>query len=445
MPYVSNTDKDRKEMLEVVGVEKFEDLISDIPKEYLVDGELDMESGKSEWEVASLLRSMSKKNLNTLDYTSYLGAGSYDHYIPSTIGAIITRPEFQTAYTPYQAEISQGTLQTIFEFQSLVCRLTGMDVSNASMYDGATALAEAALLALGQTKKSKILYPATLHPAYKSVLKTYAESEKNIMIEIPEVNGRIDLEEAKKLIDNDTAGVIVQTPNFYGIIEECEELVNLVHSVKGLFIMAVDPISLGIMKKPSEIGADIVVAEGQALGMPQSFGGPYLGIFATTSKLMRKIPGRIVGLTEDADGKRGFVLTLQTREQHIRRDKATSNICSNQALCALTAGVYMTTLGKKGFKDVSENCYVRSHYLAKGIEKIDGYRINFNAPFFKEFVVKTPIKAAELVDKMMEKGIFAGIPLSSFGMQDDLLLVAVTEKRSKEELDFYIKSLTEIK
>ncbi|MFO8192444.1 MAG: aminomethyl-transferring glycine dehydrogenase subunit GcvPA [Bacillota bacterium] len=379
--------------------------------------------------------------MNTEDTVSFLGAGSYDHFIPSVVPYLISRPEFQTAYTPYQAEVSQGTLQSIYEYQSLICNLTGMDISNASMYDGASAMAEAAILACRHTRRNKILVGSTVNPVWIKVLKTFTVSMGYEIITVECSDGALSAKEFEPLIDKGTACVIVQTPNFFGNLEDHSGLDQMIHSQKGLLIVAFDPVSAGILKKPSEYGADIVVAEGQALGLPQAFGGPYLGIFAATKKLMRKIPGRVVGVTEDAGGKRGFVLTLQTREQHIRRDKATSNICSNQALCALAAGIYLNTMGEQGIREVAENCYARSHYLASEISKLDGFKLRYDRPFFKEFVVKTKYPVKDILKKMLEQGIFAGIGLNKFGMADDEFLVAVTEKRDKKEMDDYVRAL----
>ena len=444
MPYIANTDKDRKEMLDAIGVSDFKELLKDIPEEFKTKCKINLPDGISEYEITKEMNKLAAKNLNTANVTSYLGAGSYDHYIPSITGYLTGRPEFQTAYTPYQAEVSQGTLQTIYEYQTMICNLTGMDVSNASMYDGASSMAEAAILACRQTKKDKILMASTVNPANIEVVKTYTKSIGYNIEFVNEDNGAITLAEYESKIDDSTACVIVQTPNFFGNLEDLEGLADLVHSKRALLIVSIDPISVGLFKKPSEYGADIVVAEGQSLGLQQGFGGPYLGIFATTKKLMRKIPGRIVGVTEDLDGKRGFVLTLQTREQHIRRDKATSNICSNQALCALTAGIYLSTMGEEGLKEVAENCYWRSHYLSSKISEIDGFEIKYDKPFFKEFVVKTKFPVKSIMKKMVEKGIFAGIPLEDFKMNKDEFLVAVTEKRSKEEMDDYAIALKEV-
>lgn len=444
MPYIANTDQDRKEMLEVIGVNKFEDLLSEIPQELILKEHLNLEAGKSEPEVLKNMKKLASLNKNTEDYVSFLGAGSYDHYIPSTIDAIISRPEFATAYTPYQAEVSQGTLQTIYEFQTMVCNLFGMDAANASMYDGATALAEAIILAASNTRKTKAILAGTINTYYHDVIDTYTDSRNIELVEAAEKDGVVPFENFEALCDKETAAIVVQTPNLYGNLENLEKLADLAHANKALFIVCVDPISLGLMKKPGQFGADIVVAEGQALGLPQAFGGPYLGLFATNKKLMRKMPGRIVGATEDAEGKRGFVLTLQTREQHIRREKATSNICSNEALCALAAGVYLTTMGEEGFAKVAENCYLRSHYLAEKISEVEGFKLKFDQPFFKEFTVETTFNVNKLLEGMKHKGIFAGVSMAHFKKENDSFIVAVTEKRTKEEMDNYIKALKEV-
>lgn len=446
MPFITNTDKDRAEMLDSIGVSKFEDLLVDIPNEYILTKELNLEKGLSEWEITQKAMALAKKNISTNDYTSFLGAGVYDHYIPSVINSIISRPEFITAYTPYQAEVSQGTLQTIYEYQTMICNLTGMEVSNASMYDGATALAEAGKTACLATRRNKLLVSSTILPGTLEVLKTFYNYTDFEMEIVEEIDGLTPYEAFAEKMTKDVAAIMVQTPNYYGNIEDLEKFGQLAHDNKSLFVISVDPISLGLLKKPSELGADIVVAEGQGLGIAQSYGGPYLGILASTKKLMRKIPGRIVGRTEDVDGKRGFVLTLQTREQHIRRAKATSNICTAQALCALSAGIYMSYMGESGFKEVAENSYLRAHYLAEEIAKLDGFELKYsNAPFFKEFVVKTKYPVDQLLKRMMTKKIFAGIALDTLsGKDNDCFLVAVTEKRTKEEMDFYVDSLKEI-
>ncbi len=444
MPYISNTEKDRKAMLDEIGVKNFDDLLKDIPEEFLFKGRLGLGKGQSELEVTKSVRKIAGSNKNTADFISFLGAGSYDHYVPAVVPYLISRPEFQTAYTPYQAEISQGTLQSIYEYQSLICCLTGMDVSNASMYDGASSMAEAAILACRHTRRNRIVIASTVNPGWIDVVRTFVSSLKYEVVIAGVESGAVEEGSLNSVIDDNTACVIVQNPNFFGNIEDYTGLSDYIHSKKALFIVAIDPISIGILKKPSEYGADIVVAEGQPLGLPQSFGGPYLGIFATTKQLMRKIPGRVVGVTKDVDGKRGFVLTMQTREQHIRRDKATSNICSNQALCALASGVYLNTMGEQGLREVAENCYSRSRYLASKITETEGFQMRYKKPFFKEFVVKTEYPVAEILTGMAGEGVFAGIALERFGMASDEFIVAVTEKRSREEMDHYVSALKKV-
>ncbi len=447
MSYTMNSKSDKKQMLAEIGVESFEELIESIPQEFRLKEEIDIEE-KSELEITKKVAGeLSRKNINLNDYTSYLGGGSYDHYIPSIISSLTSRSEYYTAYTPYQAEVSQGTLQTIYEYQTMVCRLFGMEVSNASMYDGATALAEAILLATSYSKKKKVLLASTINPVYKQLIATYTDAFELELVYIDQnEKGLTSYDAFKNAFDENVGAIVIQSPNFYGNIEDVENLADLVHTnKKALFIMSVDPISLGLLKKPASYGADIVVAEGQALGIPQAFGGPYLGLFATTKKLIRAIPGRLVGVTEDAEGKRAFVLTLQTREQHIRRDKATSNICTSQALMALSSTIYMSTMGEEGLKEVAENCYLRAHYLAKEIDKLANFKLKYkDAPFFKEFVIETKQESKVIIEKMLAKGIFAGIAMDKFGGSKNEMLIAVTEKRDKEELDYFVKCLQEI-
>jgi glycine dehydrogenase subunit 1 len=350
-PYIPNTQEDEKLMLQSMGMKDLDDLYSDIPENLKLKRELNIGEPKSELEVRKCINKLANKNLNTEDLVCFLGAGAYDHYIPAAIDYIVSRSEFATAYTPYQAEISQGTLQSIFEYQSMIASLTGMDVSNASMYDGATACVEAGFMAVESTRRKKILVSKTVNPETRKVLTTYMRFHGVEIQEIDSKEGETDLEKLQSAIDKETAGVIIQSPNFFGIIENLEPVEKMVHANKSLLIMSVDPISLGILKTPGEIGADIAVGEGQSLGSKLNFGGPYLGFMATTTKLMRKLPGRIVGETVDVDGKRAYVLTLQAREQHIRRQKATSNICSNEGLIALRAAIYLSIMGKEGIKE----------------------------------------------------------------------------------------------
>ncbi|HHE31882.1 MAG TPA: aminomethyl-transferring glycine dehydrogenase subunit GcvPA [Chlorobaculum parvum] len=443
MPFIVNADAERSEMLQQIGVENFEELIADIPEEIRLKKALDLFPAMGEPEVKRLLEQMASRNAATCEYASFLGAGAYDHYTPAAVKAIALRSEFYTAYTPYQAEVSQGTLQAIYEYQSVMCRLYGMDVANASMYDGASALAEAALMAINITGRNGVVVAGKLHPYTRQVLVTYLEAAGERAIvqnSIEEGVGSVAALEA--LVSDETAAVIVQQPNFYGCLEEVEAIGAIAHKHGALFVVSADPVSLGVLEAPGNYGADIAVGEGQTVGNAQSFGGPYLGILTVKQAHVRKIPGRLVGMTKDKDGDDGFILTLQTREQHIRREKATSNICSNQALCALQAVVHLSLLGKEGIRDVANRSMQKAHYLADRITELPGYSLKFSAPFFREFVVETPVSAATIIEKMLEKKVFAGVDLSAW--DEDGLLVAVTEQRTKEELDSFVSELASL-
>jgi len=441
MPFVPNAEADNKFMLEKIGVNSFNDLIVAIPEHLRLNRDLDLPRQLSEYEVSKLMKQYANKNISTDSHTCFMGAGAYDRFIPAIVLDTINRAEFRTAYTPYQAEVSQGTLQAMYEFQSMVCELTAMEVANASMYDGASALAEAALLANAQTRKTDILIAGTIHPNYVEVLKSICKGRMLNFRTFIDNDGTCNLEELKNSIDNDTAAVIVQQPNFYGNLEDVKEIEAIAHSTKALFIVSVDPSSLGLIEAPGNYNADIVVGEGQSLGIPLSFGGPYLGLFACKKKFIRKIPGRITGMTVDEKGKEGFVLTLQTREQQIKREKATSNICTNQGLFMLAATVYMETMGKQGLKEVAENSFHNAHYLAEEISKIDGFSIFNDKEFFAEFLVKTPVSAKEIFIKAEKEGFLAGVETSQFDEIEDGLLISVTEKRNKEEMDSFVNFL----
>lgn len=434
-PYIPNTSEEREDMLKAIGMNSIDDLFSDVPEKLKLNRRLDMESPYSELEINAKLNSLSNKNLNVDEAACFLGAGAYDHYVPSAISHIVSRSEYYTAYTPYQPEISQGTLQTIFEYQSLICELTGMDVANASMYDNATAVAEAAIMAAGAARKKRIVVSKSVHPEARRVLATYMDFNNIELVEVDTKDGVTDMEKLEAAVDNKTAGVIIQSPNFFGCIEDGDAVKKLTTANKANLIMSVDPISLAVLKTPGEIGADIVVGDAQGLGNFLSFGGPYLGFMAVTNKLMRKIPGRVVGETEDSEGKRAYVLTLQAREQHIRREKATSNICSNQGLNAVRATIYLSLLGKEGLKEVATQCLQKSHYaLEKLVEK--GAKPLFNAPFFKEFAVQLPgcVEAANA--KLQENGIIGGYNLEKdYPELKNSTLICVTEKRTKAEID----------
>ena len=444
-PYIPNTDLEQKKMLEDIGMNNIEDLFKDIPENLQLNRRLDLNAPMSELEVSKELKTLSEKNLNNEDLVCFLGAGAYDHYIPSVVKHITGRSEFYTAYTPYQPEISQGTLQAIFEYQTMIAELTGMEVSNASMYDGATACAEAAMISMENTKRKNIVVSKTVHPDTRRVLETYIRFHGGVIIEVDYKDGETDIESLNSAVDKNTAAVIVQNPNFFGIVENLTQVEKITHLNKSLFIMSVDPISLGVLKTPGEIGADIVVGEGQSLGNAMNFGGPYLGFMASTTKLMRKMPGRIVGQTEDLDGKRAFVLTLQAREQHIRRQKATSNICSNQSLNALAAAVYMSVMGKEGIKEVAEQCMRKAHYAYNELIKSGQCKPVFNKPFFKEFAVETTVDCATINDELLMEGILGGYSLEKdYPHLKNSLLFCVTEKRSKEEIDKLVKLVEEI-
>ncbi|MDD7761113.1 MAG: aminomethyl-transferring glycine dehydrogenase subunit GcvPA [Ezakiella sp.] len=434
-PYLSHTEGDLKKMLDTIGVSSIDELFKDIPESMRLKNGLDLPKAKSEMEVRQIVGGLAAKNLTPAFIPSFLGAGVYDHYIPSIIPAITSRSEYYTAYTPYQPEVSQGTLQYIFEFQTMICDLTGMDVANASVYDQSNAVVEAAIMCANVAKKKKIIVSETLNPSSRAVLKTYAHAQSLEVVTIPHKDGETDIEKLKSEMSDDVAAVIVQSPNFFGIIEDAKALGEVAHTgKKTAFVMSVDPISLGILKKPSELGADVVIGEGQALGINMSFGGPYLGFMAVKEKFMRKMPGRIVGQTTDRNGKRCWVMTLTAREQHIRREKATSNICSNQGLNTLAASIYMCTMGKSGLQKVATQCIQKAHYLQKKLEE-KGLKLKYNKPFFKEFVV-TGLSAEEQSKKLFEKNIIGGVGMGRFfedGKND--IMYAVTEKRTKEEMD----------
>lgn len=442
--YIGLTDADRQVMLSKIGVKDVRSLFADVPDSVLLKRKLDLPNPLSEMEVVKRLRTLAEKNVDTDQAICFLGAGAYDHFIPANIAALLSRQEFYTAYTPYQPEISQGTLQAIFEYQTMICELTGMDVSNASMYDGATALTEAAILATDVTKKSEILIAANVHPESLQVLETYAQFRDIMVTEVSCPEGQIDMKDLQGKLNENTAALILQNPNFFGIIEEVAQAGELAHQNNSLLIVSVDPISLALLKSPGELGADIVVGEGQSLGNPMNFGGPYLGFFAAKEKWMRKMPGRIVGQTVDKEGRRGFVLTLQTREQHIRREKATSNICSNQGLNALAATMYLTFLGKEGLKEVAELCLQKAHYTYDKLLLTGKFKPLFEKPFFKEFAVVSQKPVEVLNRDLQEEGFIGGYPLEkNFPEMKNGWLVSVTEKRTKDEIDSFVREAAE--
>jgi len=442
MNYIPHTEEDRRRMLHAIGVGSVEELFDDIPDEVRFKRQLDLPEGMSELEVQRLLYELSKKNGNVNDYVCFLGAGVYDHYIPATVDHVISRSELYTAYTPYQPEISQAVLQMIYEYQTAICEITGMDASNASHYDGATSVAEAAIISCMHTGRRKVAVSSAVHPEYRATLRTYAHGHGIDVIEIPCTGGVTPPDGIEACVADDVAAVILQNPNFFGCIEDVEAAEKVAHSHGALYTVVVDPISLGVMAPPGSYGADIVVGEGQSLGNPLSFGGPYLGIFAVREKVLRRMPGRLVGMTVDNRGQRGFVLTLQAREQHIRREKATSSICSNEALCAAAALVYLSTMGKQGLREVGEMCLSKAHYAAQRIAATGAFSLAFGAPFFKEFAVRCPVDPEKIVEKMAEQGILAGYPLGrAYPELGDCLLIAVTEKRTRQEIDRLVAGL----
>jgi glycine dehydrogenase subunit 1 len=444
MAYIPHTDQDRKEMLAAIGVEDLDGLYEAVPAGVRFP-DLDLPDPLSEMEVMDELQALSEANLEVKHTSCFLGAGAYHHFIPSVVDHILRRSEFYTAYTPYQPEISQGTLQAIFEYQSLMCQLTGMEVSNASHYDGATALAEAVILALNhhRGKRSKVVISPTVHPHYRQVVRTYTQGMGLTLTgdELCE-NSTQDL---MALIDEDTTLVAVQYPDFLGNLEDFSALGQAAHDVGALLCVVINPLALGMLRPPGEFGADVVVGEGQPLGIPPSYGGPYVGIFTTQEKYVRKMAGRLVGETVDVDGKRGYVLTLTPREQHIRRDKATSNICTNQGLIALATAVYLSMMGKAGLRKVAELCYHKAHYAAERIDALDGYSVWNKKPFFHEFVVKCPRPVAEINEALLDIDILGGYDLEQdFPELQGHMLVAVTEMLSREEIDDFVDALQEL-
>lgn len=439
--YLPMTESDKNAMLEAIGVQSVDELFSDIPERVRFKGEYNIKPAKPETPLMKELTLLAQKNADLKTHSSFLGAGVYDHYMPVIVDHVLSRSEFYTAYTPYQPEISQGELQAIFEFQTMICELTGMDVANSSMYDGGTALAEAAMLSTGQTRRKKVLVSSAVHPDSKEVVKSYAKGQYVEVIEIPHKDGVTDLEALSNMMNDEIAAVVVQYPNFFGQIEPMQELEQIVHEHKAMFVVSSNPLALGALKPPGAFGADIVAGDAQVFGIPTAFGGPHCGYFAVSSKLMRKVPGRLVGQTVDEEGRRGFVLTLQAREQHIRRDKATSNICSNQALNALAASVAMTALGKKGVKEMAAANMQKAFYARNQFKKA-GFEIAFEGPSFNEFVVKLnkPVKEANV--ELLKKGIIGGYDLHrDYSELANHMLVAVTELRTKDEIDTFVQEL----
>ncbi|UMT77038.1 aminomethyl-transferring glycine dehydrogenase subunit GcvPA [Staphylococcus roterodami] len=442
--YIPLTEEDKQEMLQTIGAKSIGELFGDVPGDILLNRDLNIAEGEAETTLLRRLNRIASKNITKETHTSFLGAGVYDHYTPSVVDAMISRSEFYTAYTPYQPEISQGELQAIFEFQTLICELTDMDVANSSMYDGMTSFAEACILAFSQTKKNKIVVSKGLHYQALQVLHTYAKTRKEFEVVEIDLDGTVtDLNKLEQAVDDDTAAVAVQYPNFYGSIEDLEKIHSFVEDKKALFIVYANPLALGLLTPPGTFGADIVVGDTQPFGIPAQFGGPHCGYFATTKKLMRKVPGRLVGQTQDDEGNRGFVLTLQAREQHIRRDKATSNICSNQALNALASSIAMSALGKQGIYDIAvqnfEHAnYAKQQFINRGFEVLEGTSFN-------EFVVKFDKPIQQINKELVKQNIIGGFDLGV--VSDDFknhMLIAVTELRTKDEIDTFVEKAGEL-
>ena len=439
MDFVPATNKEEKEMFTTIGINRIDQLFAGIAKEHCLKRELNLPVGLSEIELKREIESMAGKN--RIYQTSFRGAGAYRHFIRSVVKHLVMRSEFYTAYTPYQAERSQGMLQSIYEYQTMICRLTGMDLANASMYDGASALAEAALMATRITEKKQVLLSSAVHPEYQATVKTYCHANDVKVVDLPFKTGTTDLKELKTLLNDNVGGVIIQNPNFFGSFEEIKEIAQLVHQIGAILIInVVEPTSLALIKSPGEQGADIVVGDGQSFGLPLNFGGPYIGFMATKTEYIRRIPGRLVGMTKDTQGRRAFVLTLQSREQHIRREKATSNICTNSALCALTVLVYLSTLGPK-LRKVAELSMAKTHYLAKKLAKLPGIRLINSQNFYNEFVIRVK-NSQTVLKKLRNQGIEGGVDLGNYYSQlKNHLLFCVTELNTKEEMDKIIKIL----
>ncbi len=434
--YLPGVSEDRAQMLNALGLKDITELFADIPAHLQLGRPYQLDKPASEWELMREFGQMASANVNVDQAISFLGAGAYDHFIPSVVPAVVSRSEFYTAYTPYQPEISQGILQAIFEYQTMVAELFGMDVSNASVYDGPTALGEAALMASTHTRRDKVLVSSAVNPEYRKVLKTYASGQHIEILEVTQKDGVTDLDRLAKMLSEEVGAVIVGYPNFFGNVEDLDAIAELAHQKGALLIVSTYPVALGILEAPGHLGADIVVAEGQSLGNPLSFGGPYLGMMATTNALMRRLPGRIVGETKDRGGRRGFVLTLQAREQHIRREKASSNICSNQALNALAATVYLSSLGPKGFAELARHNYAKAHYAQKRFIAAGATRV-YQQPFFNEFVITFGDETDKVYRELLNDGIFLGYPLyREYPDVENGLLIAVTETMPKSTIDF---------
>ena len=445
MPYFFNTSEDRRAMLASIGAASVDELFAMVPAELRLARPLALPAAQTELELTAHMQQLAAANTSAGEALCFLGGGSYDHFVPAVVDALSSRGEFYTSYTPYQPEASQGNLQAFFEYQSLICRLTGMEVSNASLYDGGSAAAEAVLMSMHATKRERrVVVAGGVHPEYRRILATYLINLGTELVTVGAPDGTVSADELAKAIDDQTACVLVQQPNFFGCLEDVEAIGRAAQERGAMFVVSVDPISLGLLKRPGEYGADVVIAEGQSLGNPMAYGGPYLGIMACREDFARRMPGRIVGQTTDRDGRPCLVLTLQTREQHIRREKATSNICTNQGLYALRATIYLSLMGPQGMREVAQLCLQKSHYAAEQLARHARFSLPFERPFFKEFVVRDADSQVEpLLAEAMDQGVMAGVPLGEWYPElEDCFLVAVTEKRTKQDIDRWANCLS---
>jgi len=442
MRYTQITDSQVDHMLAAVGAASVDDLFAPIPPALRLRGSLNIPHGVSELELLEDTRSLASRNRDCTELVCFLGGGAYDHFVPTVVDALAAQSELLTAYTPYQAEASQGILQLFYEFQTMICTLTGMEVANASLYEFASAAAEAVLMATSITGRRRVLVAKSAHPDTRRVLTTYMQQQEVEVVPLPARDGVIDEAALRAALDDSTAAVVMHSPNFFGCLERLDRMIPVVHDSGALAIVSTDPIASGLLKPPGAFDADIVVGEGQALGVPLQYGGPYLGLLATREKYLRKMPGRVVGVTKDLEGRRGFCLTLQTREQHIKRERATSNICTNQGLLAVRASIHMAAMGKRGIAEVAARCFDKSHYAAERIASLKGYDLRFAAPFFKEFTVRTTRGVDNVLARCRERGILGGVPLVRFDERyGDCFLAAVTEKRTKREIDDWVAAL----
>ncbi len=445
MRYTQFTDQQVQQMLSAIGAGSVEDLFAPIPPDLRAKNPLNVPLGLSEPEMLADAEALAGRNQDCTKLTCFLGAGAYDHFIPTLVDAMAFQSEFLTAYTPYQAEASQGILQLFYEFQTMICQLTGMEVANASLYEGASAAAEAVMMATAITRRNKVVVAESVHPDTRKVLSTYASERGVEVVTVPAPEGVVDSAALERVMDDEVAALVVQSPNFFGCIERLDQLIPAVHACGGLAVVSFDPIAGGVLKRPGDFGADLVVGEGQALGVGMQYGGPYLGLLATREKYLRKMPGRVVGLARDGEGRRGFCLALQTREQHIKRDRATSNVCTNQGLLAVRASVYLATLGRGGIATVASQCLDKAHYAASKIAALSGYAMRFDAPFFKEFVVWSERGVDQALTACRERGILGGVAMGRFDENlDDCFAVAVTERRTKEEIDALVAALDSV-